>query len=384
MRAYPALAQDLRCEVVVLGGGITGALIAYHLVEAGVDTVVLDKRDIGWGSTSASTALLQYEIDTPLCDLSQLVGEDHAARAYLACRDAIGKLEAVVHQLDDASGWMRCKSLYFASTRRHVNALKEEFAIRRKYGIALDWLDEHDLSAQMGLKQPAALLSHDAAQVDAYRLTHALLRAAAAKGLRVYDRTEAMQINTDKAGVCIETNRGFSVRGRKLVFATGYESQTYLKHDVAKLISTFALVSEPISQLSETLTNHLIWESARPYLYMRSTPEGRLIVGGEDEGFRDPFRRDRLIGRKAHKLQQRMQKLFPDLPLEVAFAWAGTFGETKDGLAYIGPTPEWPEAYFALGYGGNGITYSVLAAEIIRDAILQRHNPYADLFCFDR
>jgi monoamine oxidase len=86
MRAYPALDQKLQCEVIVLGGGITGALIAYHLVEAGVDTVVLDKRDVGWGSTSASTALLQYEIDTPLSELTQLVGESHAARAYLACR----------------------------------------------------------------------------------------------------------------------------------------------------------------------------------------------------------------------------------------------------------------------------------------------------------
>jgi glycine/D-amino acid oxidase-like deaminating enzyme len=328
--------------------------------------------------------LLQYEIDTPLSELTQLVGESHAARAYLACRDAIDKLEAVVQRLDDPSGWTRCKSLYFASTRRHVGALKDEFDIRRKHGIALEWLDEQGLNAQFGLKQPAALLSHDAAQVDAYRLTHSLLRAAAAKGLRVFDRTEASHLKTDRSGVRVQTQRGFSVRGRKLVFATGYESQAYLKHDVAKLISTFALVSEPVTQLSDALKNHLIWESARPYLYMRSTQDGRLIVGGEDERFRDPARRDRLIGRKAQKLQKRVQMLFPEMPFEVAFAWAGTFGETKDGLAYIGETPEWPHAYFALGYGGNGITYSVLAAEIIRDAILQRPNDYADLFCFDR
>jgi glycine/D-amino acid oxidase-like deaminating enzyme len=262
--------------------------------------------------------------------------------------------------------------------------MQEEFALRRKHGIALDWLDERELETQFGLKQPAALLSHDAAQVDAYRLTHALLRAACARGLRVHDRTEAAQIHLESNGVCIQTNRGFTVQGRRLVFATGYESQGYLKHDVAKLISTFAWVSEPLPHLSDALKQHLIWESARPYLYMRSTQDGRLIVGGEDEQFRDPIRRDRLIGTKTKKLQQRMRNLFPQYALEVAFAWAGTFGETKDGLAYIGETPEWPHAYFALGYGGNGITYSVLAAEIIRDAILQRPNPYADLFCFDR
>ena len=69
VNTYPSLAADIRCEVAVIGGGITGALVAYHLVQAGIDTVVVDKRDIGWGSTSASTGLLQYEIDTPLHQL---------------------------------------------------------------------------------------------------------------------------------------------------------------------------------------------------------------------------------------------------------------------------------------------------------------------------
>ena len=64
--------------------------------------------------------------------------------------------------------------------------------------------------------------------------------------------------------------------------------------------------------------------------------------------------------------------------------WAGTFGETKDGLAYIGAHPRLPHAYFALGYGGNGITYSLIAAEIIRDDILGRKNPAAKIFAFGR
>lgn len=65
MATYPTLKQDLVCGVAVIGGGITGALVAYHLIQAGVDTVLVDKRDIGHGSTSASTSLLQYEVDTP-------------------------------------------------------------------------------------------------------------------------------------------------------------------------------------------------------------------------------------------------------------------------------------------------------------------------------
>lgn len=76
--------------------------------------------------------------------------------------------------------------------------------------------------------------------------------------------------------------------------------------------------------------------------------------------------------------------MFPDTPFEVAYSWAGTFGETKDGLAYIGSPAERPDAYFALGYGGNGITMSMIAARIITDLYLGRPNPDARLFRFDR
>jgi len=385
VNTYPSLAADISCEVAVIGGGITGALVAYHLVEAGIDTVVVDKRDIGWGSTSASTGLLQYEIDTPLHQLIDLVGEDHAVRSYLACLGAIDKLAVLAQAVDGPCGFERKQSLYLASRTRDVKALEREFNWRRKIGIHLDWLDAPALEATFALKRPAALLSYDAAQIDVYRFTHALHQKAIGAGLRVFDRTEIVQFDQQATGVHLRTGDGCTIQARKIVFATGYESQQYLQQKVAKLISTYALVSEPVDPAALAAVPCLIWESARPYFYLRTTTDGRLMMGGEDEDFRDPDRRDRLLGRKAEKLQKKFHKLFPHIDdLQVAFVWAGTFGETKDGLAYIGATPEFPNAYFALGYGGNGIVYSLIAAEIIRDAFLGQPNPQHELFSFDR
>ena len=85
-------------------------------------------------------------------------------------------------------------------------------------------------------------------------------------------------------------------------------------------------------------------------------------------------RRDAFISQKTRTLVKKFGRLFPDRPFEVAYAWAGTFAETKDGLAYIGVHPRFPHAYFALGYGGNGITFAVIAGEIIRDYFLSRTN----------
>src|SRR6185295_10616685 len=92
LAVYPSLQNDLNCDVVVIGGGITGALVAFHLAEANVKTVVLDKREIGTGSTSASTALLQYELDVSLRDLIQKVGSANARQSYRLSQAAIGKL----------------------------------------------------------------------------------------------------------------------------------------------------------------------------------------------------------------------------------------------------------------------------------------------------
>lgn len=99
IRAYPSLKEDVHCDVVVLGGGISGAFAAESLTRAGMEVVVIDKRDVGAGSTSASTALLSYEIDTHLIDLTQQIGQDDAERAYRACHDSINTIERLVNEL---------------------------------------------------------------------------------------------------------------------------------------------------------------------------------------------------------------------------------------------------------------------------------------------
>src|SRR4051812_33294376 len=115
LSVYPTLKQDIRCEVAVIGGGITGSLVAHHLVEAGMDVVLLDKREVAMGSTSASTSLLQYEIDTHLTDLKTIVGEADAEASYRVCYESIDKIERLVRNLGDDCGFQRKKSVYLAS-----------------------------------------------------------------------------------------------------------------------------------------------------------------------------------------------------------------------------------------------------------------------------
>ena len=385
LHTYPRLDADARCDVAIIGAGITGALVAWHLLEAGFDTLVLDRREVGWGSTAASTALLQYEIDVPLIDLTEMRGADVANRAYLACRDAIRKLEHLSASLSSPFPVERKRSLYLATRKRDRKHFRAELEARRAIGIEVDFLDETDIAARFSFRRPAALLSYDAAQVDAYGFTHALFANAVGRGLRIYDRTAVVNVDASSRGVRLVTADKCTVRARQLVFASGYETRDFLRENVARLASTYAFASEPIGAIEGWGEEQCImWEHSRPYLYLRTTTDGRILVGGEDENFRDPARRDRLLPKKTETLLSRFRELFPHIDLDVAFSWAGTFGETKDGLAYIGPHGDWPSCYFALGYGGNGITYGIIAAEVIRDMLCGRANENADLFRFGR
>ncbi len=381
---YPSLKHDESCAVAVIGGGITGALVAYHLTREGVETVLVDKRDIGAGSTATSTALLQYEIDTELHELIGTVGEAYAVRSYSLGLEAIDTVERLSIELQDDCGFERKTSLYLASRKSDVSRLRKEYNTRKAFGFHVEYLESKDIDSRASFAAPGAILSYGDAQVDPFRLTHRLIQAAKKHGLRVYDRSEVSKVEPSDEGVVLHLGSGSRINGQRVVFATGYESQQYLKQNVGVLKSTFALISEPCDSFEGWPDRSLIWESARPYFYLRTTSDNRAIVGGGDVPFAAAHKSNQLIARKTRTLHRRFSDMFPRIDLEVSYTWAGTFGETKDGLAYIGQTPEFPHAYFALGYGGNGITFSVIAAKIITDLHLCRPNPDADIFRFDR
>jgi glycine/D-amino acid oxidase-like deaminating enzyme len=252
-------------------------------------------------------------------------------------------------------------------------------------GLDAEWIDRDDLRRCYGIDRPGGIRSAGAAEVDPYALAHMLIADARRRGLRVFGRTSVLRVEAREEGATIRLADGHRVSSRHVVFATGYETREFVGVGDARLLSTFVVTSVADAVPSPWRESRaLIWERADPYLYLRTTTDGRVIVGGEDEDFRDPEHRDALLPAKAERLARRFHELFPDAELPVEGAWAGTFGETADGLPYIGAHEEWPSCQFALGYGGNGIVFSVLAAQMICDAIGGRTHPLAPLFRFGR
>lgn len=382
--SYPKLQEPFMTDVVVLGGGISGALTAYYLIKAGVDCVVLDARTIGLGSTCASTSLLQYEIDTPLCLLKNMVGYKNAVRAYKLCAEAIEKIAAITKELN-FSDFNFKKSLYYAVDKKHIRFLKEECTIRKENGFAVDYLDEQMIKDEFHFSAPGAILSQLGAHINAYLFTHTLLQHGAKNGLKVYDRTPVKKIEHTNKGVTLKAENNCTVKAKKLVYATGYEAIHFIKKKIVTLYSTYATITEQFNtQMKFWKDDAMIWNTAKPYLYIRSVGDNRILVGGRDEKFINRHKQDNLINKKSKLLAKDFCTLFPNVPFTPEFSWAGVFGATKDGLPFIGSYKKLSNSFFALGYGGNGITFSAVAAEILADIIKGKKNDDAKIFSFER
>jgi len=380
---YPPLTRDLTTDVLIVGGGITGALIGYRLAMRGVEVAIVDRRHIGFGSTSASTCFLQYEIDVPLFELSRRIGARNASRAYRLCAEAIEELASICNDIPSSADFRRQPSLWFASSVKDVGAMLEpEFAARRDAGFDVRLLDRDEVRSQFGFDAPAGLLSAVGASCDPFRLTDGLMRAIRRRGGQVYDQTNVEGWTVGARRVEAVTREGFGISAKHLVVAAGYESQRWLGRKVTRFHSTYAIATKPIAE-ADCPRGALLWETKRPYLYLRASEDRRLLAGGRDVAFSDGRRRDRLIGAKGRALVSDLRKLFPGVEIALDFAWAGTFAETPDGLPYIGNAGS-RRVHFALGYGGNGITFSCVAADLIADAIAGRNHPDRRIFGFDR
>lgn len=156
---FHPLESDYSADVVIIGGGITGALAAHELCSSGIKCCLIDKRSVATGSSAASTALLQYEIDVPLCKMAEMIGLNHAVTAYHACLKSITDIEKVLQATGVDADFARYPSLFYASNREGGELLLREYQLRIDYDFPVEYLDTDDLFRVYGFMAPGALLN---------------------------------------------------------------------------------------------------------------------------------------------------------------------------------------------------------------------------------
>lgn len=370
-------------DVIIVGGGMSGALSALALADKGLSIAVLDKRQMATGSTMANTGLLQYSNDIMLHELIEQIGEKDAVRFYQLCLEAMKNLKKTAERLPLNPDFISRPSIYYASDDNDLKRIRKEYDILMHYGFPCDFWDEEEICKHLPFSKPGAIVTYGDAEVNPYKFVIGLLQLVESMGVHLFEFTEVTGINDENGLLHISTSAG-EFYADKVLFTTGYETLPVGKRIGADINRSYVIVTEPLDASPIWHENALIWESKRPYLYMRTTEDNRIIVGGLDEDEPQPPLSNESIMKHGAILKKQLQELFPELPIEIDYAYCATFGESLDNLPFIGEHPSKRNHYYLLGYGGNGTVYSMLGSKILADIMTGKANSDAHIVQLER
>jgi len=375
---FSALEQDIECDVLIIGCGSCGAQCAYYLLDSGLDVVMVEGRRIAEGSTSANTALLQYLGEKFYFELVNTFGEERATTHMKLCEQAISDIEQASSHLPHV-GFKRRDSLYTASDAEGVSILDKEFELLKKHNFNVEKWDREQIEQHYPFSRESALYIKNDAEINPVAFTYELVKLAKKKGFQIFENTKMIRHKVEEEAVTFFSDKGYKVKAKKVIVAAGYETLDFRKHKNLALESTYGIVTKPLD-LSFWYKRTLLWETKRPYIYMRTTEDNRILIGGLDETTNIPEERDNKLISKKNQLITEFQKFFPNVSIQAEYYLAALYGGTTDGLPMIGLYKDLPNVYHVYAYGDNGMVYNMVLGKIIGELITQDTSPNADLY----
>ncbi|KXZ40233.1 FAD dependent oxidoreductase [Alkalithermobacter thermoalcaliphilus JW-YL-7 = DSM 7308] len=261
--------------------------------------------------------------------------------------------------------------------------------MRKSNGFNVEFIDNLAAKDMFSFPVEAGIYSKSgSSQINPYKFTHNLICKSVKNGLRVFENTKVVNIENYNDYVILYTKNNFKIKAKKVVIAAGYEGVNFINDDIAKFYKTFTIVTKPVNSFDGWYKKCIIRDDNNPYTYLRTTSDNRIIIGGQDEKFGlinniiNNFSSD---DKKYEKLLEKLKNMFPNIKnLEVEYKFSGLFAVTDDGLPYIGEHKDFPNYYFSMNFGSNGILYAIISGKLITDLYLEKQNPNIDLFKFGR
>jgi glycine/D-amino acid oxidase-like deaminating enzyme/nitrite reductase/ring-hydroxylating ferredoxin subunit len=374
LQQFTKLTEDVAADVVVVGGGITGLTAAYLLAKAGRRVVVVERGRCASTDTGHTSAHLTMVTDARLSALVKRFGRNHAQAVWDAGLAAIAQIDEVVreHTIDAAFEWV---DGYLHTARGDNSAgedepLQEEAGLARELGFDAEFIDTVPLVDRPGVRFP------NQARIHPRRYLAGVAKAIVALGGKIFEHSEAGEFCEDPRGVKVN---GHMLTCDDVVLAThnplvglrGLAGATLFQTKLA--LYTSYVIAGRVAR--GTVPDALWWDTGDPYDYLRVEPHrdhDLVIFGGDDHktGQQDD------TNACYRRLEKRLHSIVPDV--DVTYRWSGQVIETPDGLPYIGRSAE--HQYSATGYAGNGLTFGTLAGMMTADAVLERPNPWTELF----
>lgn len=382
-KQYNYLTEDIEAEVVIVGGGVTGSILGYYFSKSNIKTVILEKARVGHGSTSITTSLLQYELDSNAMELKAYTEFENIIKSYKLGLKALDEIDNFINEFRNNCEYKKVDSLLYTAKDLEKKEIEEEYKIRKDAGLDVSFVEEKDNPYSFNLKSGLISIA-GGSQLDPYKFTHSLLKEGTKNGLRVYENSEVVKVDYKEKYVEIETIYGHKVKGNIVIVATGFNTELFTSRQFGTKTTTFNIATKPIEGLEDKYKNIVIRDNEDPYNYIRTTEDNRIIIGGEDINFNPDIMNEELCNKSYEKLEQRVKNLFPQYKIEVDYRYCGAFASTKDNLGFIGKDPNNKKLWYGLGYGANGILFAVLGGIMLSKLYLGEVDDGLSLFKVNR
>jgi len=372
--SFSEVKKNLSTEVCVIGAGITGLSVGYKLALAGKKVVIVDKGKVGWGETGVTTAHLSTMLDDRYFQLEKLHGLTNIQMALESQMMAVNVVEGIVQKEKISCNFKRVNGYLFFD-KENEKVLDHEVACLEKMKYKnFAKLIKGPKGADLGL----CLQFQEQGEFHPLKYLMSLAKIFEKKGGKIYENSFASEIKETSEGVTVHLEGGHTIKAESVVVATNVPfNDKYAFHMKQAAFRTYVIA---VKIGKGEVESSLLYDTEHPYHYVRlydaDPKQNYLIVGGEDHKTGQPVK-DR---EPYEKLLEWTKEKFPFVKGGIEFEWSGQVIEPIDGLAFIGLNPGNKKVYLATGYSGSGMTYSIIAGEILSDLILGKKHPWAKIY----
>jgi glycine/D-amino acid oxidase-like deaminating enzyme len=368
---HPRLRGDHTADVVIVGGGLTGCATAFACVAAGMRPLVIEADRLGTGSAGRSAGLLLPDPGVFFKDIVRAHGLRAARRIVEGYRKAASDGAAMLRRLNIRCDLLPCDDVLVAM-REGEKELGRERDARDAAGLDAPWIAGATARNKFALDAVAALKVGPGVSFDPYRACLGLASAAKSRRAQFFERSPVRKIRVGRTHVEIVVDGGV-VQAGTVIVTTGMATAEFTplrRH--FKRRETYLVLTEPLSaSIRKQLgaDNLTIRDLASPRHRLRRTKDGRLLIAGADRDESPARQREALRVQRTGQLMYELLMMYPVISgLRPEYGWEMVYGETADGLMYIGPHRNYPRHLFALGSSGDTLAGAFLAARILARA----------------
>jgi glycine/D-amino acid oxidase-like deaminating enzyme len=388
-KTWPMFRGSHQADVVVIGGGLTGATCAYVLAAAGLDVMLLEGERVAGGTTGGGLGVIVPEPDAWFLTVNDLTGRRVSRTAWKEARHSATGMAALLEKLNIKCDLASSPLLINARGAEAAADLRKEQAGRRDAGLAATWLKPQAVAAASALESSGAIRLGEAFTFDPVRAAIGLVSAAESKGARVFERSAVRRTRFTRKYADVFLASG-SIRTQGVIVATGEpgalfgQLRRHVRRDLGAVVVTEPLTAAMRREAGDrdTVVTEAVAADRR---WLRWLAEDRALFAGAVTAPGTARARDRILVQKTAQLMYELSVRYPAISgLPAHWGWETPVTTTADGLPWIGPHRNFPFHFFAMAFGWHGDGLAWFAARAALRYFRQESRRDDDAFGFNR